>query len=106
MKWLHSHDEVTNPGVLVLLMCGTTSSTCGMLASYPFALVRTKLQAQSKFYLNSTLFYKQKSCYGTLMFGQNLINPKPTTWLIFSIYIYYLFIFNTYAILPKLTVGV
>ena len=48
MKWLNKHDDITNPGVLVLLLCGTTSSTCGMLASYPLALVRTKLQAQSK----------------------------------------------------------
>lgn len=34
-----------DPGVLVLLGCGTISSTCGQLASYPLALVRTKLQA-------------------------------------------------------------
>lgn len=34
-----------DPGVLVLLGCGTVSSTCGQLASYPLALVRTKLQA-------------------------------------------------------------
>jgi solute carrier family 25 phosphate transporter 23/24/25/41 len=31
--------------VPVLLACGIVSSTCGQLASYPFALVRTKLQA-------------------------------------------------------------
>ncbi|XP_066927261.1 mitochondrial adenyl nucleotide antiporter SLC25A24-B-like [Clytia hemisphaerica] len=46
VKWLNTHNE-PNPGVLVLLLCGTTSSTCGMLASYPLALVRTKLQAQT-----------------------------------------------------------
>ena len=34
-----------DPGVMVLLACGTTSSTCGQLCSYPLALVRTKLQA-------------------------------------------------------------
>ncbi|CAP39734.2 Protein CBR-BUS-18 [Caenorhabditis briggsae] len=33
----------TEPGVLALLACGTCSSTCGQLASYPFALVRTRL---------------------------------------------------------------
>lgn len=46
-SWLKKHGkEATDPGVLVLLLCGTASSTCGQLASYPLALVRTKLQAQ------------------------------------------------------------
>uniref|UniRef100_A0A672J5R7 Calcium-binding mitochondrial carrier protein SCaMC-2-A-like n=1 Tax=Salarias fasciatus TaxID=181472 RepID=A0A672J5R7_SALFA len=35
------------PSVLVLLACGTASSTCGQLASYPLALVRTRMQAQA-----------------------------------------------------------
>eukprot|EP00794_Sanderia_malayensis_P016130 gene16130-17756_t len=47
--WLTRHnEEPADPGVLVLLFCGTASSTCGQLASYPLALVRTKLQAQCK----------------------------------------------------------
>jgi len=47
--WLNRHGkEATDPGVLVLLLCGTASSTCGQLASYPLALVRTKLQAQAR----------------------------------------------------------
>ncbi|KAA8592449.1 calcium-binding mitochondrial carrier protein SCaMC-2-A [Etheostoma spectabile] len=37
----------TNPGMVVLLACGTVSSTCGQLASYPLALVRTRMQAQA-----------------------------------------------------------
>ncbi|PVD21912.1 hypothetical protein C0Q70_17715 [Pomacea canaliculata] len=35
-----------DPGILALLGCGTVSSTCGQLASYPLALIRTRLQAQ------------------------------------------------------------
>jgi len=42
------HKELRTPevGIIVLLACGTVSSTCGQLASYPFSLVRTRLQAQ------------------------------------------------------------
>jgi len=49
LNWLSKHtSEKTDPGVLVLLLCGTTSSTCGQIASYPLALIRTKLQAQTR----------------------------------------------------------
>lgn len=45
--WLSYHPkDSANPGVLVLVGCGTVSSTCGQLASYPLALVRTRMQAQ------------------------------------------------------------
>ncbi|CAD5229607.1 unnamed protein product [Bursaphelenchus okinawaensis] len=41
------HYQVSDPGVLALLACGTCSSTCGQLASYPLALIRTRLQART-----------------------------------------------------------
>uniref|UniRef100_A0A6Q2X5M0 EF-hand domain-containing protein n=1 Tax=Esox lucius TaxID=8010 RepID=A0A6Q2X5M0_ESOLU len=45
--WLsHYAKDTANPGILVLLGCGTISSTCGQLASYPLALLRTRMQAQ------------------------------------------------------------
>uniref|UniRef100_A0A5F8GGZ3 Solute carrier family 25 member 24 n=1 Tax=Monodelphis domestica TaxID=13616 RepID=A0A5F8GGZ3_MONDO len=47
-NWLeHFAEDSVNPGVLVLLACGTMSSTCGQLASYPLALIRTRMQAQA-----------------------------------------------------------
>lgn len=48
--WLSYHPkDSANPGVMVLVGCGTVSSTCGQLASYPLALVRTRMQAQGKY---------------------------------------------------------
>lgn len=48
-SWLqHFAKDSADPGVLVLLACGTTSSTCGQLSSYPLALVRTRMQAQGR----------------------------------------------------------
>ncbi|XP_028311372.1 calcium-binding mitochondrial carrier protein SCaMC-3-like isoform X3 [Gouania willdenowi] len=46
--WLQTYCvSSADPGVLVLLGCGTVSSTCGQLASYPLALIRTRMQAQA-----------------------------------------------------------
>ncbi|XP_067868267.1 calcium-binding mitochondrial carrier protein SCaMC-2-B isoform X2 [Heterodontus francisci] len=47
-SWLQRYaTDTVDPGVFVLLACGTVSSTCGQLASYPLALVRTRMQAQA-----------------------------------------------------------
>ena len=44
--WLANYaKDSANPGILVLLGCGTISSTCGQLTSYPLALIRTRMQA-------------------------------------------------------------
>ncbi|KAK5855601.1 hypothetical protein PBY51_007264 [Eleginops maclovinus] len=48
--WLQRNGaDSSDPGVLVLLGCGTISSTCGQLASYPLALIRTRMQAQAAY---------------------------------------------------------
>nr|XP_018917803.1 PREDICTED: calcium-binding mitochondrial carrier protein SCaMC-1-B [Bemisia tabaci] len=44
-SYIRQHDAEA-PSVLLLLACGTASSTCGQVCSYPLALVRTRLQAQ------------------------------------------------------------
>ncbi|XP_065221115.1 mitochondrial adenyl nucleotide antiporter SLC25A23 isoform X5 [Planococcus citri] len=45
-SYLKKHNDSDTPSVLLLLTCGTISSTCGQMCSYPLALVRTRLQAQ------------------------------------------------------------
>ncbi len=35
-----------NPSIPILLACGSASTICGQLVSYPLALVRTRMQAQ------------------------------------------------------------
>lgn len=45
--YLQRYSGDSTPGVFVFLACGTISSTCGQIASYPLALVRTRLQAQA-----------------------------------------------------------
>lgn len=47
-RYIANHDNNEQPSFLVLLACGSTSSTLGQLCSYPLALVRTRLQAQGK----------------------------------------------------------
>ena len=73
--WLSYYaKDSANPGILVLLGCGTISSTCGQLASYPLALVRTRMQAQGKLSLafeNSTVKPKWNGVFlllSTLLF--------------------------------------
>jgi hypothetical protein len=45
LKKQYTHVYGTETGVVAQLACGMTSGTCGMLVSYPLALVRTRLQA-------------------------------------------------------------
>lgn len=46
MSRYHEHSE--QPGMLLLLACGSTSCTLGQVCSYPLSLVRTRLQAQGE----------------------------------------------------------
>ncbi|KAI3372919.1 hypothetical protein L3Q82_023368, partial [Scortum barcoo] len=61
----------SDPGVFVLLACGTVSSTCGQLASYPLALIRTRMQAQA-----ATCGSQQATMSG--LFRQILQSEGPT----------------------------
>uniref|UniRef100_A0A5K3F6Q5 Mitochondrial carrier protein n=1 Tax=Mesocestoides corti TaxID=53468 RepID=A0A5K3F6Q5_MESCO len=41
-------EKVTSPPVYVSLTAGASSSVCGQIATYPLALIKTKLQAESE----------------------------------------------------------
>ena len=43
-EYTKRHPDNADPNIFALLACGTISSTCGQLASYPLALIRTKMQ--------------------------------------------------------------
>ncbi|GAB1602492.1 calcium-binding mitochondrial carrier protein SCaMC-2-like [Argonauta hians] len=45
-----------DPSIFVILTCGTISSTCGQLTSYPLALVRTRLQAHGSSHTMTSMF--------------------------------------------------
>ncbi|TMS08836.1 Calcium-binding mitochondrial carrier protein SCaMC-2-B [Larimichthys crocea] len=77
-SWLQRYaTDSADPGVFVLLACGTTSSTCGQLSSYPLALVRTRMQAQGQ---NSGIWKKSKR-----------VNTIAFTAVLFDKPIYHLF---------------
>ncbi|BES98806.1 Mitochondrial carrier protein [Nesidiocoris tenuis] len=40
-------DSKEAPSAMLLLACGTASSTCGQVCSYPLALIRTRMQAEA-----------------------------------------------------------
>lgn len=44
--YMKRYHMVDNPSTPILLICGTTSTICGQLVSYPLSLIRTRLQAQ------------------------------------------------------------
>ncbi|XP_068208078.1 mitochondrial adenyl nucleotide antiporter SLC25A24 isoform X2 [Palaemon carinicauda] len=44
--YIDHHAGNATPSIFVIIACGAFSSSCGQIASYPLALVRTRLQAQ------------------------------------------------------------
>ena len=42
----YKEKNMKDPSPIILLLCGATSSICGQLVSYPFAVIRTRLQSQ------------------------------------------------------------
>lgn len=66
----------TAPSVLVVLACGTVSSTCGQLSSYPLALIRTRMQAQGEAFTPERLRSKLESVFTATTFCQVTSQPS------------------------------
>lgn len=47
-RFLAADGSSEEPAVPAMLLCAATSSTCGQVASYPLALIRTRLQASGR----------------------------------------------------------
>lgn len=57
-KYIHRYStQNEQPGMLLLLACGSVSCTLGQVCSYPLALVRTRLQAQGMLFQFTLYFY-------------------------------------------------
>ena len=59
--YMKKYDMVDNPSTPILLICGTTSTICGQLVSYPLSLIRTRLQAQENWLKNNNINYRKTS---------------------------------------------
>lgn len=77
--WLNRYaTSSADPGVFVLLACGTVSSTCGQLASYPLALVRTRMQAQGEYTCWSDRICMCRNLHMSKIKIQAIPSPIPT----------------------------
>lgn len=75
-KYLSNHTEQEVPQVWVLLACGSVSSSLGQFCSYPLALVRTRLQAQSEFTLIDNSFSQIFNLVSLFFFFHSCFNDK------------------------------
>lgn len=94
--WMKNHSDTAVPSVFVPLACGVVSSTCGQLASYPLALIRTKMQANKgtvKRMENPTMVSLGKTIYQTEGFfgfyrgiGPNFLKVAPAVGISYVVY--------------------
>ena len=104
--WLsHYAKDTANPGILVLLGCGTISSTCGQLASYPLALLRTRMQAQGQysviFWQHSIMVAQIVQAWVYIVLGSSRGTPPSILMDDFvTVFLFYLFIVNNLIIKP------
>lgn len=94
--WLKNHSDTSVPSVFVPLACGVVSSTCGQLASYPLALIRTKMQANKgtvKRMENPTMLSLVRTVYNTEGFfgfyrgiGPNFLKVAPAVGISYVVY--------------------
>ena len=84
--YISRNPDQQDPGVMVLLACGTMSSTVGQLASYPLALVRTRLQAQGRLTIVFPLITLYQTT-GVSVSNYCLLRPANEVWgkVIFSV---------------------
>lgn len=88
------HNSLEEAPIFVCLSCGTVSSTFGQIASYPLALVRTRMQSESGHHRSAMVdmfrtIYKNEGVRGLYRgITANIMKVAPAVSISYVVYEY------------------